>query len=67
MNRWQAISEIIKAFIDKGHAGFAFGTVLVFASVLIFTAIAGAIGVGKVSETVRVAVSSHPPPKLTLP
>ena len=29
MNRWQALTDIVKAFIDSGSPGYAFGTVCI--------------------------------------
>lgn len=29
MNRWDALTTIVKAFIDKGSPGYAFGTVCI--------------------------------------
>jgi len=31
MNRWEALTTIVKAFVDKDSPGYAFGTVCLFA------------------------------------
>lgn len=41
MTRWQSMTEAVKSFNDKGHAGYAFGTILVILPSFVVPAILG--------------------------
>ncbi|TIX51195.1 hypothetical protein [Alteraurantiacibacter aquimixticola] len=63
MNRWQAISEVVKAFLDDGSPVLAFICVLLFLSVpIVLFSIAIAFGAPEtIAEVATLALSTKAP------
>lgn len=55
------LSDVAKAFIAKGHPGYAMLTVVMIALVLMVTAVASVVGLAKASDAVS-AIRGKPPP-----